>query len=109
MNWIPLSTEDQLKSLIDQSKQKPQVIFKHSTRCSISSVAKARLEKSTRPEHLDFYYLDLLSYRTISDAIARQFQVVHESPQILVIKNGHCIYHESHMGIDMQEMLSALN
>lgn len=109
MNWIPLVSEDQLKGLIEQSKQKPQVIFKHSTRCSISNVAKSRLEKSNIPAHIDFYYLDLLSHRTISNTIAREFEVAHESPQVLVIKNGSCVYHESHMGIDMSEILSSIN
>lgn len=109
MNWTPLVSKDQLVDLIEQSKLKPQVIFKHSTRCSISSVAKARLEKANKPEDTRFYYLDLISYRSVSNEIAQQFDVTHESPQILVIKDGKCVYHESHMGIDMNEILYAMN
>ncbi len=104
MNWIPLSSAEELEKLIRKSEQQPQVIFKHSTRCSISAVAKSRLEKSEAPEEIPFYYLDLISYRPLSNSIAERFGIEHESPQILVIKNGKCVYDESHMGIDMDEL-----
>lgn len=105
MNWINLTTEEQLQQIKVNSNTKPQVIFKHSSRCSISSVAKNRLERSTQPEEIDFYFLDLIKYRTISNKISEDFKVYHESPQILLIKNGQCIYNESHSGIDMEEMV----
>ena len=105
MNWIPLTTETQLEQLLVRSSEVPQVIFKHSTRCSISSVAKKRLEKSKTQEEVSFYFLDLFAYRSISNAIASRFNVTHESPQILVIKEGRCVYDESHMSIDMEEIL----
>ncbi|CAN5236056.1 bacillithiol system redox-active protein YtxJ [soil metagenome] len=101
MNWIPLENEEQLSALKEKSHNTPQVIFKHSTRCSISSMAKNRLDKSTPAQNAEFYYLDLIRYRNISNAIASDFSVYHESPQVLVIKNGKCIYDESHSGIDM--------
>jgi len=104
MNWIPLTELDQLDQIKKQSFDSPQVIFKHSTRCSISSMALNRLERETAPSTADFYYLDLIKYRSISNAIAEQFDVYHESPQILVIKNGECIYDESHQGISMFEI-----
>lgn len=104
MNWIPLTKEEQLADIAEKSKQIPQVIFKHSTRCSISSVAKSRLEKGTPPANIDFYYLDLIAYRKISDAIAKKFDVYHESPQVLLISNGECVYDESHMGISMRDI-----
>ena len=84
---------------------KPQVIFKHSTTCSISKMALDRFERATAPETIDFYYLDLLSYRSISNSIAETFQVHHESPQVILIKNGECIYDESHYGIMMDELV----
>jgi bacillithiol system protein YtxJ len=104
MNWIPLTELDQLGYITKQSFETPQVIFKHSTRCSISSMALNRLERDTAPTNTNFYYLDLIKYRSISNAIAEQFDVYHESPQILVIKNGECTYDESHQGISMNEI-----
>ncbi|MEI8074124.1 MAG: bacillithiol system redox-active protein YtxJ [Bacteroidota bacterium] len=105
MNWIPLTSEDQLSTISSLSTERPQVIFKHSTRCSISSMALSRLERSEPSDKVDFYYLDLIKYRTISAEIAEKYQVAHESPQILLIKNGNCTYEESHMGINMDEIL----
>jgi bacillithiol system protein YtxJ len=90
----------------DQAKisAKPQVIFKHSTRCSISSMAKGRLERSDVPKEADFYYLDLISYRQLSVRIAEEFHVHHESPQVLVIRNGKCVFDESHYSINMEDI-----
>ncbi len=105
MNWIPLSTADELEHLIVLSEQTPQVIFKHSTTCSISAVAKSRLDKSNPTGNTGFHYLDLLSYRSVSNTIAERFGVTHESPQVLVIINGQCVYNESHMGIMMDDIL----
>lgn len=104
MNWIPLKSEDQLIEIVERSYSKPQVIFKHSTRCSISSMAKSRLERSVAPENTDFYYLDLIAHRSISNKIAADFNVFHESPQVLLIRNGECVYDESHGSITMDEI-----
>ncbi|MFM2363432.1 MAG: hypothetical protein RLZZ316_2334 [Bacteroidota bacterium] len=104
MNWIDLTTHAALDALITASQQQPQVIFKHSTRCSISTMAKARLERTYQPIGANFFYLDLLRHRDISDKIAEHFHVHHESPQILVIKNGVCVYTESHSGINMDDI-----
>lgn len=105
MNWIQLTTAEQVKDIIQKSAVKPQLIFKHSIRCSTSSLAKGRLEKAPMPENIDFYYLDLINYRDISNLVADQFSVHHESPQVLLIKNGECIYEESHIGIRMEEIV----
>jgi bacillithiol system protein YtxJ len=99
MNWIPLNTDAQLQEIRQRSTQRPQVIFKHSTRCSASQLVKSRLERAPLPATIDFYYLDLLSYRPISNKVAEIFGVYHESPQILVIRDGKCIFEESHLGI----------
>lgn len=103
-NWIPLTTQAQLDTIRKQSYQEPQLIFKHSTRCSISSVALNRMDPKKIPQPIACYYLDLLRYRELSDQIAESFQVYHESPQILLIRNGECIYEESHLGIDPAEL-----
>lgn len=105
MDWKALTTEAQLEQIKADSFQKPQVIFKHSTRCSISAVARQRLQKGALPPEIDFYYLDLLSFRSLSNQIADLFGVQHESPQVLLIKNGACIYDESHLGISMSEIV----
>ena len=73
MNWINLQSEDQLQEIVSNSNSKPQVIFKHSTRCSISSMAKNRLDKKENPDGIDFYYLDLIRHRNISNKIADRF------------------------------------
>jgi bacillithiol system protein YtxJ len=105
MNWISLTDPSQLDLLVEQSGIRPQVIFKHSTRCSISSTAKYRLENAPGSDSVDFYYLDLIAHRNISNQIAERFQVPHASPQVLVIRDGKCIYDESHLGIRMEEIL----
>ncbi len=104
MNWIALTDEQQIEQIKEQSKQQPIVIFKHSTRCSISSMAKNRLEREVPANNVSFYYLDLLRYRPISNKIAEDFHVHHQSPQVLLIKNGECTYEENHNGINMQEI-----
>ncbi len=108
MNWQALDDMEQLESIKAASFNKPQVIFKHSTTCSISRMALDRFERAAAPENVDFHYLDLLKYRPISAAIAEKFQVFHESPQVLLIKQGECIYDESHYGIMMDELISFL-
>ena len=104
MNWIPLMNEQQLEEIKKNSADRPQVIFKHSSRCSISSMARNRLDKNSFPEGIDFYFLDIINYRNISNKIASEFQVRHESPQVLLINNGACVYDESHSGIRMEEI-----
>jgi len=105
MNWNILNDYNQIQNLVEASHLKPQAIFKHSTRCSISVMAKSRLERSEFPEQIQFHYLDLLQYRDISNKIAEQFGVHHQSPQILLIKNGECIFEETHSAISMDEII----
>ena len=105
MHWIHLTDEEQLKQIISKSQSKAQVIFKHSTRCSISAVALQRLQKVTQPSDIDFYFLDLLSFRNLSSKIVVLFNVPHESPQVLVIRDGNCVFEESHMGISMNDIV----
>ncbi|MVT11696.1 bacillithiol system redox-active protein YtxJ [Chitinophaga tropicalis] len=109
MNWIPLTTEAQLSQIKETSADSPVIIFKHSTRCSISAMAKARLERAGTPENISFYYLDLLRFRDLSNKIEAAYNVPHESPQVLLIRNGECVYDESHSGIRMEEILENAN
>jgi bacillithiol system protein YtxJ len=108
MNWKEFIDENGLEAIKLKSAETPQVIFKHSTTCSISIMAKGRLDRADMPAGIDFNYLDLKSYRSISTKIAEDFDVQHESPQVLIIKNGICVYDESHNAISMDEILEAV-
>lgn len=105
MSWITLNSEEQLEQIQQKSFDKPQLIFKHSTRCSISSVIKNRLYKNELPDAIDFYYLDLIAHRPVSNKIADQYGIAHESPQILLIKDGKCVFNESHSAIYMEDII----
>jgi len=107
MNWNQLTDLSQLEVIKEESKQQPILILKHSTTCSISSTALNRLERNWKQEsvgELKPYYLDLLKYRPISGAIASTFGVEHQSPQVLIIQNGECIYNASHFDISFAEL-----
>lgn len=108
MHWIHLTEEEQLKNIISCSQAKPQIIFKHSSRCSISDVALRRLQKISCREHIDFYFLDLIAYRSLSDKISETFKKPHKSPQVLMVINGDCVYEESHLGISPEELLEQI-
>ena len=101
-NWSPLNDLDQLEDIVTNSYEKTIVIFKHSTRCSISRFSLNSFENEFNypKEKIECFYLDLLAHRDISNEIARKFQVEHQSPQVLVIKNGKAIYSASHESID---------
>jgi bacillithiol system protein YtxJ len=98
MGWIDLIDYSQIQEALIKSE--PFLVFKHSTRCSISTMAKTRLERQLSIEDITIYYLDILNYRSISDTISDEFLVVHQSPQLLFIQDGKCIYHGSHNAID---------
>ena len=98
LNWTPLTSLEQLDSIKEQSKLEAVLIFKHSTRCSISRMVIKQFEALFQEDHktLKVYYLDLLNYRNVSDEVGYTFQVMHQSPQLLVIKNGVSVFNASH-------------
>ena len=101
--WLELTALVQLEEIKEFSKTKPQLIFKHSTRCGISSMVLRRFEDDYYLHlkgKVDLFYLDLLSYRDISNEISSRFGVYHESPQLLIVKNGKVIKHASHGAIN---------
>jgi len=102
MTQNPITSLEDLDIIDIKSKQAPQIIFKHSTRCNISDDAFQELYKSD----FSIHYLDLLKYREVSDAIATKYQISHKSPQILIIKDGVCVYNESHWKIK-NELIAA--
>lgn len=105
MHWIHLTDEGQLQNILVRSQEKPQVIFKYSNHCYLSEVVFGRLQKDCCPEQMDFYFLDLVAYCNISDKVSETFNVAHQSPQILVIRDGECILDESHSEISLEEIL----
>ena len=102
MNWGQLTNLQQLEQLNEISFQTPVLFFKHSTRCSISVMALNRLERDWNNNTVSPYFLDLLNYREVSNQIAILFDIEHQSPQVLLIKDGACVYHASHNAIDVQ-------
>ncbi len=100
--WKTLETNEQLEEIKKLSFEKAVVIFKHSTRCSISRMAWNQFQKrfNISDDKMVLYYLDLIEYRSISNAIADDFEVQHQSPQILVIKDGVSVFNASHENID---------
>jgi bacillithiol system protein YtxJ len=109
VHWIPLTFMGQLDEIVAFSNQKPMVIFKHSTRCSISRMALKQFESEYDLEDkVDVYFLDLLEHRDISNEIATRFGVYHQSPQLLLIKSGKSVYDVSHSDIDAGELKGKL-
>ncbi|CAI8360689.1 MAG: Uncharacterised protein [Polaribacter sp. SA4-10] len=98
INWIPLTTLDQLATIKAESETEFVLIFKHSTRCGISRMVIKQFEKlfTSETKKIKVYYLDLLNYRNISDEVGYSFQVVHQSPQLIVVRNGVTVAHTSH-------------
>ena len=107
MDWISLKDSQQLDEILAESKGKPVLIYKHSSRCNISRTAFDRLERkwdTSAVGEIKRYFLDLISYREISDRVAEMFQVEHHSPQILVISDGKSVLDLSHYDIDFDRI-----
>ena len=105
INWTELTDILQLQEIEAISNEKPVVIFKHSTRCSISRMALKQFEREfDLNDAVDAYFLDLIAHRDVSNEIARKFNVYHESPQLILIKNGKAVYDVSHSDIDAEAL-----
>lgn len=110
-NWIALTSEDDFKELVIKSSEKPQVIFKDSVTCGISAHAKERIRDGFDliDGKADFHYLDLLTYRAASNWVAEALQVTHQSPQIIVVKDGKAVYSTSHHSINPATLATKLS
>ncbi|TNE75483.1 MAG: bacillithiol system redox-active protein YtxJ [Bacteroidetes bacterium] len=110
MKWIPLTSVEQLMQVAQTTHEKPVFLFKHSTRCSISAMAKNNLERnwSSGDELCNAYYLDLLQHRDVSNKIEEITGITHQSPQAIVLKGSEIIYDESHSAIDARRIESTL-
>ena len=107
--WMYLE-ETPLDEIVKISFEKPVVIFKHSTRCSVSRMAWNQFSNqyAIEFEKMELYFLDLLAHRSISNEVAERFGVVHQSPQLIVIKDGKAVYDASHSDIDAQDLKNYL-
>ncbi len=111
MNWIQLTDINQLNQIRENSQDTPIMIFKHSTSCSTSSMVKGRLERNWNEEemkHVQSYYLDLIRHREISNIISEQYNIRHESPQVLIIRAGEAVDNFSHFEIDYASVQKAV-
>lgn len=108
MDWKSLDSEEKVAEIIRHSDNRPQIILKHSISCPTSGVAKSRLDRSSVVEDADYYLLDLWNYRAVSNLVADTFGVRHESPQLLIIHKGKCIYNESHYGILVENIRASI-
>ena len=105
INWNELTDLAQLDEIIAVSNEKPVAIFKHSTRCSVSRMALKQFENEfNSSDKITPYFLDLIAHRDISNEIATRFGVYHQSPQLILIKNGKATYNVSHSDIDAEEL-----
>lgn len=112
MNWRELKTIEGIEQAIQESEETPVLIYKHSTRCSISAASLDRLERrwnDAEMAQVKAYYLDLISFRDVSNEIASKLGVIHQSPQAILLRNGKVIHEASHFGIDYQEIAELAN
>lgn len=109
-NWINITSEEEVNAIVKASELKPQIIFKDSITCGISAYAKERLEigNDLLIDLADFNYLDLLKYRSVSNYIASELNVIHQSPQIIVIKDGNVVFKDSHHTIQPEKIVKYL-
>ena len=111
MNWQTINEELQVEEIRKKSFERPVLVFKHSTSCSISAASLSRIERAwdaDKAKDIEPFYLDLIRYRGISNKIARDFDVEHQSPQVLLIQNGECTYDASHFDIRFDEIVSQI-
>jgi bacillithiol system protein YtxJ len=106
IQWEPLESVDQLDNVIKNSTLKPKVIFKHSTRCGISRMVLRQFENDFKKndDEVTFYFLDLLNYREVSADVASKLNVIHQSPQVIILYNKEILHTESHQGIDIKKV-----
>jgi bacillithiol system protein YtxJ len=111
INWIPFVENSQFTDVLLESKTKPVLLFKHSTRCGISRFVLKNFEKEydISSEKLQLYFLDLLAFRSISDEVSNRFNVHHQSPQVIILFKEEVIYHASHQQINVSDIKDVLN
>ncbi len=109
MNWMPLQNMQDWHLALEKSNEQLVLVFKHSTRCHISAVALRNFEADWHDKGILPFYLDLIAHRDISNQIAADMYVEHQSPQLILIKNKKAIYHSSHSDIDFGAVVAQSN
>lgn len=105
VGWRPLSDLGQLNEIVSESTDKTVIVFKHSTRCGVSRMVLKQFENEfDLHEEVIPYFLDLLAHRNVSNEIASRFGVFHQSPQLIVIKNGNAVFNHSHSDINAKDL-----
>jgi len=100
INWINLTSVEELKQAIAETIDTSGLFFKHSTRCNISAMALNSFESQWEEnEECQLYFIDLIAHRDVSNALSDLSGVEHQSPQVILIKNNEAIYTASHNGI----------
>ncbi|UFK97998.1 bacillithiol system redox-active protein YtxJ [Kaistella faecalis] len=101
--WNHINSEADLEKAVEESHNKKVAIFKHSTRCFISKTVLKNFEKEVAESDKDvsFYFLDLLAHRDLSNKIADDLGVQHQSPQLIVLENGNAVKNASHQSISL--------
>ena len=109
MEFQSLESLEQLDEIVVSKGN--SIIFKHNTTCPISRNAKRKLQEDgdLLPDNTPVFLVDLIANREISNAVANKLNVKHESPQLLVIKDGKCTYNESLFNISVEETAQALS
>lgn len=105
--WQEVVTEEDITSIFESSKQKPQIVLKHSSSCGISFFAMKSLNipEIIDNDNIDLHLIDVIRHRTISHSFAEKVSVRHESPQVFVIKNGEIKWHGSHNSVNSKNVL----
>ncbi len=106
VRWIPLERKEQLKGITGRSDEVLQVIFKNSLTCGVSGMVRRSFETNLSiPEgKADLHMLHIQDNRELSDEVSRAFEIRHESPQLLLIKNGKVVHHASHGQISFVDL-----
>ncbi len=106
IEWISLNSSEGIQEILDKSSDRDQLIFKHSPTCSISAMSLEKFESVAPKPNIDYYKLLVVEDRPVSLEVAERFDVIHQSPQILQIREGKCVMNKSHWAISMDEVLS---
>ncbi len=106
IHWHELTSSEQIDAITEASRARDQLIFKHSTRCSISAMALEKFESVPPKPNLDYHKLLVVEDRPVSLEVAQRYDIIHQSPQILQIRDGECIMHTSHWEIEMARVMS---
>lgn len=109
--WTVLDSPDQIEGVIQDSKNRPQLIYKHSHRCATCFFARKQVEEAAEAitKQAELYFVDVIGSRPVSTALADTLDVRHESPQIILLSKGEVLWHESHGGVKGEAILTALN